>query len=141
MRTLLGFATRLYLVLTVLAGVPAGAGRAVLCVAPNGHLAIEVGEGRCADYGPSASGELENAEGCTAPDGCGDCVDLPMSRQVFTAAHHGMSAARPELPLASPILAASQAIELLAEACRLAPVRGVLAHASFPRSRTTIFRN
>jgi hypothetical protein len=140
MRALLGFATRLYLVLTVLAGLPAGAGRSVLCVAPNGHLAIEVGEGRCADYASSASDEIENAEGCTAPDGCGDCADLPIGKQVFSAAHHDMAAARSAL-LASPIPAADAGAELLAGVSRTALIQSTPTHTSFPPSRTTIFRN
>ena len=45
MRSTLKFLVRLYLLLSVLAGVPASASQGVLCLAPRGHLAIEAGEG------------------------------------------------------------------------------------------------
>jgi hypothetical protein len=88
MRSTLLVATRFYLVLAVLAGVPAGANRAVLCVAPNGHVAIEVGEGRCADRAAAVNGTIENTGICTVPDGCGDCVDLPMGKQILDIARN-----------------------------------------------------
>jgi hypothetical protein len=139
MRSMLRFTTHLYLVLTVLAGVPAGASRFVLCVAPIGHVAIEVGEGRCADYIPSASGASTGTR--TVPDGCGDCVDVPMGSQVLSAARYATSAAGPERVASSPMLAGSHHAELLAVAYRPALMHGTQTHPSFPPSRSTILRN
>lgn len=141
MRSILLHVTRLYLVFTVLAGVPAGAGRAVLCVASNGHVAIEAGEGRCGEFAPTTSGDIENVGICSMPDGCGDCVDLPMGRQVLRSAHHVVPSTNAS---AAPLTLSVDNIHLpdVAELShRLVPARGESSRPTFPPSRTTILRN
>ena len=141
MRSSFHFAVQLYLALAVLAGVPAGASRSVLCIAPNGHVAFEMGEGRCADYAPFAGGTLENAGVCTAPDGCGDCVDVPVGKQVWSSARHGTSVASLRAPQATPAVVAVSDAELFAFSSPSAVARGTPTRPSFPPTRTTILRN
>lgn len=133
--------TRLYLVFTVLVGVPAGASRAVLCVASNGHVAIEAGEGRCGEFAPATSGNIENVGGCLMPDGCGDCVDLPMGKQVLRSAHHVVPSANASI---AP-LALSVDNFHLSDVVGMPPRVGLAQVESsrpiFPPSRTTILRN
>ncbi len=141
MRSLLLHVTHFYLVLAVLAGVPAGASRAVLCVAPNGHVAIEVGEGRCGDYAATSSGDLENSGVCTTPDGCASCVDLPMGKQVLSSANHG--APSTNASFASLTLDASSApvADLTRATTRVDVAQVKSSRPAFPPSRTTILRN
>ncbi len=141
MRTLARLVSHLYLGLALLVGLPAGAHRSVICVAPNGHLAIEVGQGRCADYVPSTSASVENAGVSTAPDGCGDCIDVPVSAHVLSPNHHGTASANPRPPAPTPLFAGSHDAEPYAVLARLAPVFDTQIPPSFPPSRTTILRN
>ena len=141
MRPILRFTTHLYLALAVLAGLPAGASRAVLCVAPNGHVAIEAGEGRCGDYAPTSSGDLENNGICTMPDGCGDCVDLPMGKQTLSSTHHGApSTSASFAPLTLSAISVPNT-DLSGTSPRLVVARGGSSRPPFPPSRTTILRN
>lgn len=141
MRPILSLMTRLYLALTILSGVPAVVSRAVLCVAPNGHIAIEMGESRCEDYSTPAANAIEGSGIRTAPDCCGDCVDVPMVEQVLSAARHGTLATRPEPPPAFPMLVGDQDTELFAAMYRSPVIHGTPPRASFPPSRTAILRN
>jgi len=140
-RSILLNVTRLYLVFTVLAGVPAGASRAVLCVASNGHVAIEAGEGRCGEFAPATSGNIENVGVCSMPDGCGDCVDLPMGKQVLSSAHHVV----PSTNASTAPLALSVDNFHLSDVVGVSPRVGLAqvesSRPSFPPSRTTILRN
>jgi hypothetical protein len=143
MRTLARWICHLYLGLSLLAGMPAGAQRSVICVAPNGHIAIEEGLGRCADHAPDSetSASVENAGASQTPDGCGDCVDMPVSSHVSNATHHGTSAASPEPPAATPAIAGHCDVTTLV--CVSTPALSLQApaHPAFPPSRTTILRN
>lgn len=141
MRSILLHVTHLYLVLAVLAGVPAGASRAVLCVAPNGHVAIEVGEGRCGDYARTASGDIENSGICMTPDGCSDCVDLPMGKQIVSSAHHLVPSTSASLaPLALSVVSIQPA-DLSGASPRLVVAQVRSSRPTFPPSRTTVLRN
>ncbi len=141
MRSILLHLTHLYLVLAVLAGVPAGASTAVLCVAQNGHVAIEAGAGRCGACAPTSSGDTENTGICTMPDGCGDCVDLPMGKQILGSAHHVVPSTIASLtPLALSAVSIHYADHFGASP-RLFVGQVESSRPTFPPSRTTILRN
>lgn len=89
MRSIFSALVRLYLVVAVLGGTWAGTGRTVLCVEPSGRMVLESAQGRCADRMPSASGDIADTDVATLPDGCGDCVDLPIGTNVLSASPHG----------------------------------------------------
>jgi hypothetical protein len=141
MRTLTRLVSHLYLGLALLVGLPAGAHRSVICVAPNGHFAIEVGQGRCADYAPFTSASVENAGVSTTPDGCGDCIDVPVSAHVLSSNHHGTASASPRPPVATPLFAGRHDAEPYGSLVWLMPVFDSPIPPSFPPSRTTILRN
>jgi len=141
MHSILLAVTRLYLAVAVLAGTTAGAGRTVLCVEANGRIVVETGQGRCADRVPGDNGDLANTGVATLPDGCGDCVDLPVGSHVLSAARHGMSRVE-ALPLVWLPAAPSptdadrpDAFTRLGVACVPA------ARPAFAHSRTNILRN
>lgn len=141
MRPILRLSTVLYLVLSVLAGVPAGASRVVLCVAPNGHVEIEAGSGRCVDAAAPAAGALDASAPRMAPEDCDDCVDVPLGMPVLSEARGHGPGFGAQAQLVAPALA-----PVLASASWNAPAPGTSAHgadtrSAFPPSRTTIFRN
>ena len=78
MRSFVRHAASSFLSLAILAGGTAPSGGSVLCVAASGHVAIEEGKGRWADYQPATSRSLEVNGIKTTPNGCGPCVDLPL---------------------------------------------------------------
>ncbi len=132
---------RLYLVLAVLAGTSAGAGRTVLCVESSGRMVLESGQGRCADRILSANGDIADTDIATLPDGCGDCVDLPIGTNVLSASHHGPARANslPSVSVSaawSPTAAQGPDAGSWGDVARLARSRP----ASEP-SRTTNLRN
>ncbi len=141
MRSVFHLAIRLYLVLVVVTCVPTGAGGAVLCVVPNGHMAIEQGPGRCADNSTSATGEDET-KGCrNVADGCSGCVDVPVRSQVLSTAHRLGSTSVPQSFALSPMVAGSLDAEFLSASIRSAAMCGNRPLPAFPPSRTTILRN
>jgi hypothetical protein len=141
MRSILRNVTHGLLLLSALAALPASPGRTVLCVAPDGHLAIESGEGRCADFPSLPTGTLGNAGLGTEPDGCGDCVDVPMGQQVLSTVHRASSARVSEGIASAPMVVHARfALPALAPGLETAPA-GAPPHPSFPPSRTTILRN
>lgn len=132
--------TRFYLVLAVLSGLSAGPSRMVLCIEPTGRIVFETGEGRCSDRAPSPNGAVANCGFATLPDGCGDCVDLPMGSDVVSSARHGVSrlAAVP-----APFAAVSMSVvSAVPPAAVLHPAGAALAHARAwaPPSRSAILR-
>lgn len=141
MRSVLLYLTHFYLVLAVLAGVPAGACRAVLCVAPNGHVAIEVGEGSCRDYAPTSSGHLENSGICTTPDGCAACVDLSMGNQILSSALHRVTGTNTSSASLTQIANSIPHADLSGATARVAVAQIYSSRPTFPPSRTTILRN
>ena len=141
MRSVLHFSTRLYLILVVLTCVPAGAGSAVLCVVPNGHVAIETGKGRCADYSPSARGTMENTGVRTVPDGCGDCVDVPVGNQALRASRQASPNSGSQPLTLSPMVLGGLGTDSYSVAMRSAAALGTRPLPAFPPSRTTILRN
>ncbi len=138
MRPILLHVTRFYLALSVLVGVPAGAGRAVLCLAPNSHVAIEVDAGRCADYPQTPRGELEILGMLTLPDGCGDCVDLPLGTQIVSAAHHRVLASTSSNATPAPCICSVTGGRVMEASVRPTPPRRT--GRAFPPSRSTILR-
>ena len=138
---MLRFLTNLYLAGAVLTGVPFGLGSTVICVASNGHLAIEVGQDRCAECPPGASSSLGNDGVDEASDPCGPCVDLPMGRSALREARHVLivrgDAASPPMP----ILWAATRLDASHEAGSVSHSVEPALGASFPPTRTTILRN
>lgn len=132
--------TRCYLVLAVLAGVPAGASRMVLCVAPEGHVAIEVGSGRCVESGPSAGGAFEPAGLRMIPDGCNDCVDVPVGTPMLSEANGRNGALGSQASVEGPFLSAL-ALDMPAMSMPAPSAPRAGSHSAFPPSRTTILRN
>lgn len=141
MRTLLRFGTHCYLVLAVLAGVPAGASRMVLCLAPNGHVEIEVGRGRCVDFESPCSDAPAQPEPRVVPDGCGECVDVPMGTPVLSEARGRGTAVGTETSVANPLLSAGPAAQRPAATIHARSAPRAAFHSAFPPSRTTILRN
>jgi hypothetical protein len=144
MRIALLMFARVYLVLAVLAGVPAGASRAVLCVAPDGHVAIEAGIARCADVAPAAALGAESPAARAVPGDCGDCddcVDLPVGGPVLSTAQHGATLAPAPLATSSALHVNGSGILALLPAARTNASRAAASRPSFPPSRTTILRN
>lgn len=141
MRSIFLAVVRLYLVVVVLAGASAGAGRTVLCLESSGRVVLETGQGRCADRVPSANGDIAGADVATLPDGCGDCVDLPVGTNVLSAGRHGIPSSI-SLPLVafpagqSPIDGHSWDADSRVDAARVLGSR-----PGFKPSRTTILRN
>lgn len=131
--------TQVYLVLSVLAGVPAGASRMVLCVASNGHVVIEPGGERCAGNtlpiveASAPSGPLSMA------DDYRNCVDVPMGIPVLSEARgRGADSGT----VATAALAWSEPVALVPiAAIRAGSVPTAASHAAFSPSRTTILRN
>ncbi len=80
--------SRLYLVLAVFSALTAGASRMVLCVEPGGRVVIESGDGRCADRPDGPNGAVANHGFTVLPDGCADCVDVPLGVHQAGAARH-----------------------------------------------------
>lgn len=132
--------TRLYLVLAVLSGLSAGTTRMVLCIEPTGRIVFETGEGRCADRAPSPNGEVANCGFALLPDGCGDCVDLPLGDHVLSAARHAAPrlAATP-VPYATACMSVGTAV-LPVTVLHPAGTAGSLARAWVPPARSAILR-
>ena len=141
MRSILRLTTHLYLVLAVLACVPAGAGQVVLCVAPSGHVAIEVGAGRCVDAPPAAAQASTSDEIVLLPDNCDDCVDVPVGAHVLRASPRGNSTPSPQVVASHPLAADDRITELFGATRLSTVVHGTLAPESFAPARTAILRN
>ena len=140
MRSILRSATYLYLVLSVLAGIPVGSGRAVLCLAPNGHVAIEPGDRSCVGCAVSSSEWPEDTSPRMLPDGCGPCVDVPVGSPVLNGAHGRRPALAASIALPAPFLSSVLATEPPSVSKR-ASASPAAFRSSFAPSRTTILRN
>ena len=136
----LRLSVRFLLAWTLLVGIPGGAGRSVLCFGPNDHVAIEAGEGRCADNLPSAADAIDDPSDGTLPEDCGDCVDLPIGKHAMGSLHHGTAAAKVAAPASSAAMASGQAGAFFATDYRSPMAHCSPARPSFPPSRTTILR-
>lgn len=142
MRSLIRFSLHGYLVLAFAAGVPAAPGLSVLCVSPDGHVAIEVGAVRCADRAPAAGvGGFEGAASVLAPVDCGGCTDIPLGIPVLSRArNHGTTgspdALVPALALATRAIVEPSAAELFAASAPAVP-----NPPASRSSKTTILRN
>ena len=132
---------RLYLVLWVLAGVPVGASRTVLCLAPNRHVAIEMGDRRCVEYVPPARRAIERVDTRTVPRGCADCVDIPVGTPAMSQARGQSQALGAQESLARPFPSAVRAVELPSASLYAPPEPGAGSHSAFPPSRTTVLRS
>lgn len=141
MRSILLAVIRLYLVVAVLAGTAAGAGRTVLCVESNGRIVVEPGQGRCADRAPSDTGDITSADVATLPDGCGDCVDLPVGSHVLSAARHGISRAETPSLVSLPAALSSMSGDQPNATSQLVVTCVSVSRSAFESSRTTILRN
>ena len=141
MRTLIRHVTSLYLTLMVLAGVPSGAGPTVVCMGSDGHLAIEVGWGRCVE-GPSGPCTAPGAESFNVvPDPCGPCVDLPMGNAALKAAPHVSNIVGQSASPAAPILWATADVDAMRDANRDSRRVGTTRSKALSRSRRHILRN
>lgn len=141
MRSIFLSVIRLYLVLAVLAGTAAGAGRTVLCVESSGRIVMEAGQGRCADRVPSAHGDLAGTGVATLPDGCGDCVDLPVGSHVLSAARHGISRAETPSLVSLPAALSPMSGDQPNATSQLVVTCVSVSRSAFESSRTTILRN
>ncbi len=130
-----------YLVLAVLAGVPAGASGTVLCVATDGHIAFEVGDGRCADEVIPAVHVPAQAGLVLAPLGCDRCIDLPVGRPVLSEARNRSTAAGTDALIDAPRPAALLIIEPPTLSLSASAAPEAASHPAAPPSRTTILRN
>lgn len=141
MRSLLYFTARLYLVVSVLAGVPAGASQTVLCLAPNGHVEIEAGNGRCVDYPAPVDESADPSETRIGPNACNDCVDLPLGVPVLNEARGRGPDFGSQAEVAAPALTTVliPAPWIPSRTATSAP--GAPSHSAFAPSRTTILRN
>ena len=140
MRSILRSATYLYLVLSVVAGVSAGSGRAVLCLASNGHVAIEPGDRSCVGCAVSSSEWPEDMGPRIGLAGCGPCVDVPVGTPVLIGRHGRGPILSPSTTLPAPTLSAG----LVAEPpsfWKHASASPPAFLSSFAPSRTTILRN
>ena len=140
MRALLRTATSLYLVLTVIVGVPASAGRPVLCVAPNGHVAIEAEVGCCMGFA-SRQGIAPDQGGCEVlPEICGDCVDIPVGIPALTVANgRGRISGLPTY-VANPQLSSALSVNSFSALTRMTPIPQAALRSPILSSRTTILR-
>jgi hypothetical protein len=86
MKTFRLFIGQLMLVLASFSGVSAGEGLMVLCLAADGHVAVEVGSEQCSsDESPAGARppcELPMAEQAI-DDCCGPCADVPLGSASF----------------------------------------------------------
>jgi len=137
MRGSIHLVTSLYLATSILLG--AGPGVVVLCVASDGHLAIEAGGARCVDY--SATAQSSAFGFMASADCCGPCVDLPL----------GSAALREGCPIMPGTASVIAAPGLLATVCvspsavpsgtAFQPGGRARPPTAFPPTRTTILRN
>ena len=141
MRPFLRFATYCYLMVTVLAGIPAGASRAVLCVAPNGHLAIEMESGHCVSSVFHVTRTSEDAGPQMTPGCCGDCVDVPVGTPILSETHGRGRAAGSQTSLPAPFLSAALYADSPAVSLGAHSASGAEPHSAYPPSLTTILRN
>ena len=138
----LKFLGRLYLLLSVLAGVPASASRGVLCLAPHGHVAIEAGGTRCVDYATCpANRACEHVGSRGARNPCGDCVDIPVGTPMLGEVYGHGSTWRSQTAGTAPLLAAALAIDSPATSTRAFSVQAAIPRAKCAPSRMTILRN
>lgn len=140
MRSLLHILTNGYLVLSVLAGLPAVATRSVLCVAPDGHVAIESGVGCCAERPAPARGDVQGDTRTADSGDCGDCVDIPVGAPVLhqTQGRLAASGTLGATVLLSPLMSVMSAATAALRSLR-APDEA--SHSVFAPSRTTVLRN
>lgn len=142
MRSTLKFLVRLYLLLSVLAGVPASASQGVLCLAPRGHLAIEAGETRCVDSAAYAtSGKFGLVGSRMPPNGCRDCVDIPVGTPMLGETHGHGTAPCFQPVVAGPLLAVVRAADPRATSIQAGWANRPALGAAFPPFRTMILRN
>ena len=141
MRPFLRFATYFYLMVAILVGIPASGNRAVLCVAPNGHLTIEMENGHCVGNPSHLTRSSEDAGPQMTAACCGDCVDVPVGTHVLSETHGRGRGVGPQTSLPAPLLTAALYADSPAVALGAHSASGAgLPSASAP-SRTTILRN
>ena len=141
MRSRLRLTLCTYLTLTVLAGLPAGARQAVLCLAPNGHVAIEGGENRCADNTSIGQDAVELAGPQILPPCCGECIDIPIGARLLSLTRGRGPALNSPSHLAAPLSSVVVAVESPSGLSQAAPALPADSHCAFQPSRTTILRN
>ena len=81
-------ASMLLLLLTSFSSLTAGEGNLVLCLALDGHVALESGLGHCVEGAPVAepvASEPGPRSGSTFDDCCGPCADVPLGVTTFVA--------------------------------------------------------
>jgi hypothetical protein len=133
---------RLYLLLSVLAGVPASASQGVLCLAPHGHVAIEAGVARCVDYATCpADGAFEHVGARGARSTCGDCVDIPVGTPMLGEGSGHGNPRRSQTAGTAPFLAAALEIDSPATTTRACSAQATIHWAGFASSRMTILRS
>lgn len=140
MRPILLLTSRLYLLLAVLAGVPTGASRTVVCVAPDRHVAIETVEGRCMDDAPTAGGAIGNTAACTMPDDCGDCADLPVGEQILSQAHRALQSTDVQSAPPTPVYVRGIDADCFTASANRVAARVAPSPHLAPPSRTTVLR-
>ena len=77
MRTFVRHLTCFYLVTSLLTWFPMGAGGAVLCLEPNGRIAVEESTACCTPASAYVNAP-EASDGVGVPDACGPCVDIQL---------------------------------------------------------------
>ncbi len=141
MRPAIRHAANLYLSMTILVGVPAGRGAIVLCVAPNGHVAIEAGEGLCTNCSLSMAESTVDPGASVVPERCGPCVDLPVAAAALRDTRRALPVSASAIS-APTLLAMGGALMLPAPAARLVLLGGSPSFSTpFPPTQTTILRN
>ena len=140
MCALLRHATALCLVLNLLAGIPAGVDRTVLCVAPNGHVAIEAGTGCCLAIGSFLGAVPDSRASQLVCEGRGDCVDVPLGTSVLTPIHGRGRAPGLLANAGSSLLSLALDVGASSVSARAATSPQVPLYSIHPASRTTILR-
>jgi len=120
-----------------------GACPIVLCIAPDGHIAIEPGQERCA--APSDAGHQDPARTATgllpADDCCGPCADVPLRSPVLARARGTADYSEHVETTAAPAWAAAAAASSLPGA--VGPIRAgscATASLSSPAPLTVVLR-
>lgn len=140
MHSILLFTSRLYLLIAVLAGVPAGTSRIVLCVAPARHLAVEAVAGRCVDNTPTGRIALESTVVCAAPDDCSKCADLPVGEQILCEADQTPQSASAQSGASTPVCAGGVIANRIGGADNVFAARVSPSRRLAPPHRTTVLR-
>ncbi len=142
MRSLIRYTLNGYFALTFAVGLPAAPGLSVLCVSPDGHVAIEVGAVRCADRASrSAVAGFEGAASVLAPVDCGGCTDIPIGVPVLNRTRHHGTAGSPDALVSGPALSTNAGVEPSAAARFVHSAPTAARRPACRPSRTAILRN